>query len=300
MGARRKNPVIVPIYAGAGPAMPTARNAFHAGFARLDKKQKKTHFHGGFEITALLEGPAELYLGSRIIPLHPGDCVFLSSLFPHYLSPVSARPVVPVRGAYAHFGIHALMSLPIGGEIRDGLLRRFGRRPDEGHVLRNHKGLSDSIEKAARLLSRPVSPDNLVHSWSCIVESLAHLLKVVQAGPTEPSPQNAEAVIRAAEFIRFHFTRPLSLEEIAAHACLSRFHLVRLFSRLLGCPPIAYRNLLRVEKAKALLASTDSPIETIAAECGFGSLSQFNEVFKKNAGMRPRELRFVSGSTRRA
>lgn len=95
-------------------------------------------------------------------------------------------------------------------------------------------------------------------------------------------------LIRARDFLRQHFTRTVSLEELARLTGLSRFHLVRAFAKEFGLPPHAYQIHVQIERAKALLDAGVLPA-VVAAETGFSDQSHFTRHFKKIAGMTPRQ-----------
>lgn len=76
---------------------------------------------------------------------------------------------------------------------------------------------------------------------------------------------------RAADFMLSCYVQPLSLDQIAAAARLSKFHLVRLFRRAYGVTPGAFLAGKRAQAARRLLATTELPVEEVAAACGFGS-----------------------------
>ena len=48
---------------------------------------------------------------------------------------------------------------------------------------------------------------------------------------------------------------------------------------------------IRVEKASALLAHTDTPIPAIASQCGFKTVQYFTRAFKKIKGVTPGSIR---------
>lgn len=103
------------------------------------------------------------------------------------------------------------------------------------------------------------------------------------------------AVLEAASYIEGHFAEELSLEKIAAHVNLSPYHFSRQFKRFTGSSPYEFLLAARIQQAKKLLLSSQLPIETIAARCGFNSLSSFIRAFKRAAGLTPgqfREMRF--------
>ena len=75
----------------------------------------------------------------------------------------------------------------------------------------------------------------------------------------------------AADFIDTCHAEPIALEQMAAVACLSRYHFVRHFRALHGLTPYAYLLRKRTAVARRLLAQADGDREAIAQQCGFGS-----------------------------
>ena len=53
----------------------------------------------------------------------------------------------------------------------------------------------------------------------------------------------------------------------------------------------AYLNTVRIEKARVLLRETDETVLEIALNCGYGSISYFNRVFRQQIGMSPLQYR---------
>lgn len=93
------------------------------------------------------------------------------------------------------------------------------------------------------------------------------------AAPSPRAAQRAELLRRlrqAADCIEGHFDQPLTVEHLAAVACLSRYHFVREFGRAFGLAPHAYLNRKRARAAARMLAS-HADREWVAQQCGFGS-----------------------------
>jgi len=68
-------------------------------------------------------------------------------------------------------------------------------------------------------------------------------------------------------------------------------HLCRLFNSEFGISPIAAITAMRMERAAALLARTNYPINQIADLAGFENQYHFSTVFKKNYGISPSKYR---------
>lgn len=83
----------------------------------------------------------------------------------------------------------------------------------------------------------------------------------------------------------------ISLDDLAAEACLSPFHFSRLFSEATGRSPYRYVTERRVEAAKERLRLARSSLVEIALDTGFVTQANFNRVFKKVTGKTPGQYR---------
>ena len=102
-------------------------------------------------------------------------------------------------------------------------------------------------------------------------------------------------ISRARDYLHAHLQAPVSLSDVAAAACLSPFHLLRVFQAAFGQTPHQYLNRRRLDRAKFLLEKTSIPVTAICLECGFASLGSFSTSFSKNCGMSPRAWRARHG-----
>jgi len=98
-------------------------------------------------------------------------------------------------------------------------------------------------------------------------------------------------VNRARDYLHANLNCSLRLSTVAQIACLSPFHLLRVFQSAFGQTPHQYLNRCRIERAKFLLAETKLPVTTICLESGFTSLGSFSSLFTKICGMSPRTWR---------
>ena len=100
--------------------------------------------------------------------------------------------------------------------------------------------------------------------------------------PVQAASLPHAGITRAVEFIQWHFSKILDLEQVAEKACLSKYHFSHLFHRTVGVSFQDYLIRVRVERAKQLLTETPyRSLTRIAIEVGFGSLRNFEGQFKK-------------------
>ncbi|EHF4966724.1 helix-turn-helix transcriptional regulator [Enterobacter hormaechei] len=92
-------------------------------------------------------------------------------------------------------------------------------------------------------------------------------------------------------FIEENLAQPLTLAELAGQAALSEYHFARMFRQSMGLAPHQYVMQRRMEKAKALVQHTTTPLTDIALACGFNSASHFSNRFRSMTGITPSQLR---------
>lgn len=90
-------------------------------------------------------------------------------------------------------------------------------------------------------------------------------------------------------YIDTHLDGCIHVKELADIMCMSTDHFTRTFKAINGMPPSRYVQLKRIERAQTLMLLSDMSIKEIAEEIGVPNLSQFSKLFRKHAGLSPRE-----------
>jgi transcriptional regulator GlxA family with amidase domain len=104
-------------------------------------------------------------------------------------------------------------------------------------------------------------------------------------GALQPKLTEAVALMEA------NIEEPLSTDDIAGLAGVSRRQLERLFKQYLGSLPSRYYLELRLQRARKLLLETNYSIVQVGLMCGFSSGSHFSTAFGALFGNTPREER---------
>jgi AraC family transcriptional regulator len=95
------------------------------------------------------------------------------------------------------------------------------------------------------------------------------------------------------DMLHARFQESLSLAEIAATVKVHPVYLARAFRQHYRCSIGEYIRRLRVEFATRQLITSDAPLVEIALAAGFCAQSHFNEFFKRETGLTPREYRTI-------
>ncbi|MCD8491488.1 MAG: AraC family transcriptional regulator [Geovibrio sp.] len=88
------------------------------------------------------------------------------------------------------------------------------------------------------------------------------------------------------DYLEENYSRNISLDELSRLAGMSKFHLLRSFTRQNGISPYGYLSTVRIDKSKKMLKEGLSLVDT-ALETGFSDQSHFSNVFKKFTGLTP-------------
>ncbi len=115
----------------------------------------------------------------------------------------------------------------------------------------------------------------------------------IRAEPVPPARHSLAPMVRrrVIEHIETDLTADLSLNALAAVACLSPYHFARCFRQEFGKPPHRYVLDRRLELARRLLTDTELTIAEVAARCGFASQSRLATAFRKSFGISPRQYK---------
>jgi AraC-like DNA-binding protein len=101
----------------------------------------------------------------------------------------------------------------------------------------------------------------------------------------------ARHLLRARDLADARYFEPLGVEEMAGAAGLSRAHFSREFRRAFGESPHAYLLTRRLERAAALLRTTDRSVADICFSVGLQSVGSFTSSFSRTYGKSPTAYR---------
>jgi transcriptional regulator GlxA family with amidase domain len=101
----------------------------------------------------------------------------------------------------------------------------------------------------------------------------------------------ARHLLRARDLADARYAEPLGVDDLAHAAGLSRAHFSREFRRTFGESPHSYLLTRRLERAAALLRSTDHSVADICFSVGLQSVGSFTTSFTRTFAMSPTAYR---------
>jgi len=107
-------------------------------------------------------------------------------------------------------------------------------------------------------------------------------------------------IARCQQWAALHYMHEAPVAQMAALSQLAERTFNRRFAQATGMAPLEYVHHVRLEEAKQLLESGDTPIEGIAVEVGYSDGSFFTRLFRRKVGMTPAQYRQRFGRLARA
>ncbi len=197
---------------------------------------------------------------------------------------------------------------------KDIFSEAFLKRNQMGHVKalfeRAQQGIlfsRDTIERIAprmKALEKRNGFDSVLELMSILhdlsISRGARSLSSVSATPQEPPPSADSRILLVVQYLNENFGKNIRLEDGAKLATMTPTAFSRYFRSKTGTTFVDCLGDIRLGHASRLLIDTTNSVSEIAYDCGFNSISNFNRLFKKKKGLRPKEFRehFSNGGTR--
>ncbi|MES0827633.1 GlxA family transcriptional regulator [Ruegeria sp. SCP11] len=104
-------------------------------------------------------------------------------------------------------------------------------------------------------------------------------------GSGSMQPKGSQNLRRCISIMAENVETPLQIEDISKRANLSVRSLSRIFVKELGMPPQRYYQLMRLSRARDLVAHTDLVLNEVAMRCGYSSAQSLSKAFSRQFGV---------------
>ncbi len=129
-----------------------------------------------------------------------------------------------------------------------------------------------------------------------IYELLIGILRLdeEQESPTKEQKLNV-CVKEAMHYVEEHFAEDIHIRDLAGSCGLSESRFRKLFEEGINMKPADYLNMVRIEKACALIRQGDLSMEEVAYRSGYPTSSTFHRNFRRFTDMTPNEWKNKKG-----
>ncbi len=223
------------------------------------------------------QGSGVFWYEDTLYTLGPGDLVFIDCRKPYYHE--SSADLWSLR--WIHFD----------GPSMRGIYEKYLERG--GLFCLHPENFSDFSSIWSRLYEIAGSSDYIRDMR--LAENLSSLLTLLMEKSWHPHLRRAgskrQNLLQVKDYLDAHYGETISLEDLAGRFFISKFYLSRIFKEQFGVSIGDYLLQVRITRAKQLLRFSHESLESIAVQCGFGSLYYFSRMFKKVEGIAPSAYR---------
>lgn len=231
-----------------------------------DNVQYASHFHGNYELIYVFEGTANVSVNGLSDTLYKGELILIPPYTVHTLDIENGKTWV---GVFSEDFISSF--------TKSHKYMRYSKFSCSAEIEEILKKFLFVIEK----------PEHYLH--------ISYLYMVCNECVKNAKPLNAENNYKFIYAVVSHISENLSwdisLKDISAQLNYDYHYFSALFHQNFSINFKSFVNLFRFEKACTLLVDKEIPITYIAETCGFGSIRNFNRVFKSLSGYTPSEYR---------
>jgi AraC-like DNA-binding protein len=241
-----------------------------------------------YEVTLVLDGCLDFTVGEKHHPTR-GGMVFITR--PGEMHGSIDSTLQPAEWYWAHLRLPERgTAMPgLSAEDTEALIEAFAGLSQ--HLIYGSEALQECFAQllAEHRLRRPLAQ---LAARACCHRLLVQILRDYERSQSLQSSQEPSRPIRLAiHWLSLHLGNAVSVTELAEASGLSEGHFRQRFHQEMGISPSDFIARRRVQKAKALLRSSELSITDIAFQLGFQSSPYFAAVFKKLTGQTPSQFR---------
>lgn len=220
-----------------------------------------SHSHRIHELIVVLSGRMTLKTPDETVQGEAGDLLFYRAGVPHE---ETSDPADPVNTFFIAFRASDSLVANIATRTRDADARV---RQMATWMLRDHR---------AAVAHERLDP--------LLAAVLAEVRRLGQS-PRDPWLEDMR------QHMQQNLARPIYLADLAHRGRMSKFAFVRKFKRLGGRTPMQELQLMRVNRARAMMLASGLPVKAIAPAVGLNDEYQLSKLFRRHFHLSPRELR---------
>lgn len=164
---------------------------------------------------------------------------------------------------------------------------------DDVPYLKGAAVADNEVFNRLRRLHQAVAADaSTMECESLLLSAVRPLIEKHAENRRQVPPVGEEGclITQVRKYLQAHYAEDVSLAQLGALTCRSPFHIARAFSKVVGLPPHAYLENVRIQRARELLKSGTSVVET-ALEVGYPDQSHFTHRFRRYTGVTPGQYR---------
>lgn len=276
------------------PAFESVKTSHNASFTVRKFKEKKFsapyHFHPEFELTLILTGSGNRYVGNTMQNFFPGELVLLGSNVPHCWK-TSDKCKEDSSSIVLHFKPDFMGADFIEKPEMSRISKLLDKSVSGIHFTCDVASVNESLimlVKEKDSYKRLITMLDILHRLS-LAENCDLIMKKNEYASL--SVAERERIGNVMAYIVDNFRKKILLKEVASIANMTTHSFCKYFKRITRKTFIEIVNDYRVDFALKQLIQTDKPVSQICFDSGFNEISNFHKTFKQRMKLSPLSYR---------
>ena len=257
---------------------------YHSHSETPDAKRFERHCHNNYELIYVVKGKGKYVVESAEYPLLPNTVLLLRPYEYHYVCPQS-------DSAYERYVFHFSSNLFLDAADRLEMTNQnktgsagiyFSDDQTTPTVLSQLQMLNETLSsRPSALTEQPSRAETLLR---ITINQILILLSYLRADAPEDAEN--EWIAKVIRYLGNHMNEDISLEEMARHFFVSKYHLCHTFRNHTGTSIFSYLTTKRIALAQQYLEE-GMPANDAADRVGFHDYSVFYRAYRKITGESP-------------
>lgn len=231
------------------------------------------HWHEHIEFQFILQGNLKIKCANKIFELKKHDCIIINANELH-------EGIEENDCECFKFKLH-----PIFFDQRHYIFDNLVRDSTVTSIMLKILELYQSADDADIYTVK----GHIFHLIGYLCKS--YVAKEFSSSILQHNNEKSQKMNYVASFIHSHYATKIRAEDLAEMTHYTYSYFSAAFKEVFGMPLTKYLLDIRINKASALLTTTDMNVTEIAASCGFSDTNYFARAFKKETGLSPSEYR---------
>ena len=248
----------------------------------LPLKQIKKHKRENWEFVYIKSGTGQIQIENDVYKANPGDLFIYPPNVNHIeISSGNETLVLKVLDVVNNYDVKFISFWPVY---------------DKSFIKITGSWLCESYDKIITRIINETTAGEIGYTArvkAFAIEFLSLLLKYAEENKVDLHLHQTH-ITRSKQFIEDHYTKKVTLADIASKSYVNMFYLSHSFKKNTGYSPKDYLISIRIKKAQELLQNTDLTIKEISKTVGYDNLQHFSNTFKKRVGVSPRSFRALN------
>lgn len=267
---------------------------FHDELAALPDLAGPLHWHPDFEIASAECSTLDYQVGEHNVTLRAGDSIFVNGNVLHGIKQVSGDIPDPMPNIVFSGSLIA----PETSTVFQRYVQPIARCDSLPFVVFRHN--DPSYAEVNRLIGeiykqmREQAECYELVVQRCINSVFEFLSRNFSELPgceaTRIQISNQVRLQKMLSYIYENYSSPVTLDDIASAADISRSEAGRCFRAYMGCSPVDALIRHRLETAWKMLGEGTHTLQQISYACGFNSVNYFSRQFRKRYGYSPGQI----------